>query len=87
MSQVGLGFLFLLAGYEIDPKLIRDKVMGRAALAWVVTVLVSLIVTGILELTGVVSAFVPIAIGLTTTALGTILPIAKDAGVLAGSAG
>ena len=48
LAQVGLGFLFLLAGYEIDPKLIRDKVMGRAALAWTVTVLVSLIVTGIL---------------------------------------
>jgi len=84
LSQVGLGFLFLLAGYEIDPKLIRDKVMGRAALAWTVTVLVSLIVTGILEVVGLVSAFVPIAIGLTTTALGTILPIAKDAGVLSG---
>ena len=84
LAQVGLGFLFLLAGYEIDPTLMRDRVMGRAALAWTVSVLVSLIVTGILELTGIVSAFVPIAIGLTTTALGTILPIAKDAGVLNG---
>ncbi|HVQ88229.1 MAG TPA: cation:proton antiporter [Actinomycetes bacterium] len=86
-SQVGLGFLFLLAGYEIDLELIKQPVMKRAASAWLVSVAVSLVVTGILAMLGVVSAFVPIAIGLTTTALGTILPIVKDAGLLEGRLG
>ena len=38
LSQVGLGFLFLLAGYEIDLNLLRQPVMRRAGAAWVVAV-------------------------------------------------
>ena len=86
-SEVGLGFLFLLAGYEVDLDLLRQPVMRRAGAAWLVAVAVSLAVTGALEAMGLVSAFVPIAIGLTTTALGTILPIVKDAGLLSGPLG
>jgi len=83
-SEVGLGFLFLLAGYEVDPKLLREPVMRMAATAWFGSVAVSLAVTGVLWATGLVSDYVVIAIGLTTTALGTILPIVRDAGLLEG---
>jgi Kef-type K+ transport system membrane component KefB len=86
-SEVGLGFLFLLAGYEVDPKLLREPVMRMAATAWFGSVAMSLIVTGVLVATGLVSDYVAIAIGLTTTALGTILPIVRDAGILAGPLG
>ena len=41
-------------------------------------------VTGFLAWTGFVHAFVPVALGLTTTALGTLLPILRENDMLGG---
>jgi Kef-type K+ transport system membrane component KefB len=87
VSNVGLGFLFLLAGYELELGLFRERA-GRLALSsWLVTALVAVAVTGALAAAGFVRAFVPIAIGLTTTALGTLLPILRDNQMLEGRFG
>ena len=87
VSNVGLGFLFLLAGYELELGLFRKRA-GRLALSsWLVTLLVAIGVTGALAAVGFVRAFVPIAIGLTTTALGTLLPILRDNQMLEGRFG
>jgi Kef-type K+ transport system membrane component KefB len=87
ISNVGLGFLFLLAGYELELGLFRERA-GRLALsAWLVTALVAVAVTAALAAAGFVRAFVPIAIGLTTTALGTLLPILRDNRMLEGRFG
>ena len=45
-----------------------------ALTSWLVTAVIAIAVTGALAAAGFVQAFVPIAIGLTTTALGTLLP-------------
>jgi Kef-type K+ transport system membrane component KefB len=87
ISNVGLGFLFLLAGYELELKLFRQRPGRLAISAWLVTVAVALAVTGVLAAIGFVRAFVPIAIGLTTTALGTLLPILRDNDMLGGRFG
>ena len=87
ISNVGLGFLFLLAGYELKLGLFRERA-GRLALSsWLVTAVVAIAVTGALAAVGFVRAFVPIAIGLTTTALGTLLPILRDNRMLEGRFG
>jgi Kef-type K+ transport system membrane component KefB len=87
VSNVGLGFLFLLAGYELELGLFRERA-GRLALAsWLVTLVVAVAVTGALAAVGFVNAFVPVAIGLTTTALGTLLPILRDNRMLEGRFG
>ena len=87
LADVGLGFLFLLAGYELELSLFRERV-GRLALsAWFVTAVIAVAVTGALAYAGLVNAFVPVAIGLTTTALGTLLPILRDNDMLAGRFG
>ncbi len=78
ISNLGLGFLFLLAGYELELGLFREKA-GRLALSsWLVTAVIAVAVTGALAAVGFVHAFVPVAIGLTTTALGTLPPILRD---------
>ena len=87
IANVGLGFLFLLAGYELELELFRQRQGRLAVSAWLVTVAVALAVTGVLAATGFVEAFVPIAIGLTTTALGTLLPILRDNDMLGGRFG
>jgi Kef-type K+ transport system membrane component KefB len=56
-------------------------------LAWLVTAGVSIAVTGVLSAMGFVRAFVPIAIGLTTTAFGALLPILRDNDMLGGRFG
>jgi len=87
LAGLGLGFLFLLAGYELDPALLREKAGTQALTAWAISAVVAVAVVGALEALGFVHAFVPISIALTTTALGTLLPILRDQGMLAGAFG
>src|SRR3954447_4811473 len=87
LSDVGLGFLFLLAGYELELELFRERVGRRAVLGWFVTAAIAIATTGVLAATGFVRAFVPVALGLTTTAFGTLLPILRDNGMLGGRFG
>jgi Kef-type K+ transport system membrane component KefB len=87
LANVGLGFLFLLAGYELNPHLFRERA-GRLAIAgWLITVALATALVGVLAAAGLVHAFVPVALGLTTTAFGTLLPILRDNDMLGGRFG
>jgi Kef-type K+ transport system membrane component KefB len=87
LADVGLGFLFLLAGYELELELFTEHVGRRAVLAWFVTASIAIAVTGVLAYAGFVRAFVPVALGLTTTAFGALLPILRDNDMLSGRFG
>jgi Kef-type K+ transport system membrane component KefB len=87
LVNVGLGFLFLLAGYELDLHLFRERPGRLAIVAWLVTVALAAATVGVLAALGFVRAFVPVALGLTTTALGTLLPILRDNDMLGGRFG
>jgi Kef-type K+ transport system membrane component KefB len=86
-ANLGLGFLFLLAGYELDPKLLRDRSGMLAIVGWVVSAVLAVVVVGVLAWQGFVHAYVPVAIALTTTALGTLLPILHENGLTEGRFG
>jgi Kef-type K+ transport system membrane component KefB len=87
LENVGLGFLFLMAGYELELNLFRERVGRLAIIAWLVTAVIAVSTTGLLAALGLVNAFVPVAIGLTTTAFGALLPILRDNDMLSGSFG
>jgi len=87
LSDVGLGFLFLLAGYEVDQRLLRADPGRRAVGSWLMSVALAAGVVGLLYTVGLVRAFVPVAIALTTTALGTLLPILREQHLLGGRLG
>jgi Kef-type K+ transport system membrane component KefB len=87
LSNIGLGFLFLLAGYELDPRLLRQRPGQLAAAGWVISALIAIGVTGALEAVGYIRDYVPVALALTTTALGTLLPILRANDMLAGQFG
>jgi Kef-type K+ transport system membrane component KefB len=86
-TNVGLGFVFLLAGYELDPALFRERYGRLALVAWAMSAVLALAVVGALEAIGFVRAFVPVSIALTTTALGTLLPILRENNMLGGTFG
>lgn len=87
LRELGLGMLFLLAGYEIELDELAGRGGRRAAAAWLACLLLALGVVALLGAIGGLHAEVAVAIALTSTALGTLLPILKDAGLLGGSLG
>jgi Kef-type K+ transport system membrane component KefB len=87
LSNVGLGFLFLLAGYELDPRLLRAHAGRLAITGWVISAVIAVGTVAILGSLGFLRAFVPIGLALTTTALGTLLPILHDHHMLSGDFG
>jgi Kef-type K+ transport system membrane component KefB len=87
LSNIGLGFLFLLAGYELDPALLRQRPGRLAITGWLVTAVLAIGVVAGLGSAGYIRDFVPVGLALTTTALGTLLPILQDNHMLGGKFG
>lgn len=82
LSTFGLAFLFFLAGMEIDFERIRGAPVRHGVGGWAISVLAASAVAAILHLAGVIHATVLVALALTTTALGTLMPILRDSGIL-----
>ena len=87
IANIGLGLVFLLAGYELDPAVFRERAGRLALIGWVITAALAAGLVGVLAAIGFVHAFVPVALALTTTALGTLLPILRENNLLAGQFG
>lgn len=82
LSDLGLGFLFLLAGYEIDIQEISGKGGRHGLRTWAVTFAVALaVVLPLVTWRDNVYGGMAAAIALTTTAFGTLVPILKERGL------
>lgn len=79
LSEFGLAMLFFVAGSEIEFAAFRGRTGRRATVGWLISLAVGV---------GAAWVFVPgeeaviIGVALSSTALGTILPILRDAGEL-----
>jgi len=82
LSTLGLAFLFFVAGYEIDPQRLRGVPFQRGAVGWAVTVVAGLAVAGVMVAVGFVLSDLLVGLALTTTAIGTLMPMLRDRGVL-----
>lgn len=82
LSELGLGFLFLLAGYEINPAEVGGKVGRGAFFAWLAAFCGGLLAVKLAlpEASGSMEG-AAVAIAMSATALGTLLPIIKDRGL------
>ena len=79
LSELGMAFLFLLAGYEIDPKRLAGHQGKVGLLTWGITLgLAWLVVTFLPFFTKQGINGIATVIALTTTALGTLMPILKE---------
>jgi Kef-type K+ transport system membrane component KefB len=79
-GNLGLGMLFFFAGYEIDFERIRGRPLQLGLLAWAVSLVLAYGIGGVLAALGIVLSLVYTGSALATTAIGTLLPILKDAG-------
>ncbi|MFF8408613.1 cation:proton antiporter [Streptomyces omiyaensis] len=85
LSELGLTMLIFLAGYEIEFGKVRGDTLRRSVWAWLAALALGL-TAGIL-LGGGYSTGVFIGVALTSTALGTVLPVLRDSGGLRGRFG
>jgi len=87
LSTIGLSFLLLLAGLEIDVRHLRGPLLRRASGAFVVSFALAVAVGVGLGMLGLAQSPVLIAVILSATGLGIILPVLKDAGIVETRAG
>jgi Kef-type K+ transport system membrane component KefB len=79
-STVGLAYLLFLAGLEVDFARLRGRVLRLALLGFVVSLGIAIVVGLLLKAGGFVSQPLFLAIVLSATSLGVLVPVLKDVG-------
>jgi Kef-type K+ transport system membrane component KefB len=82
LSSIGLAFLMLLAGYEVDLERMKGAPLKLASTAWAASLVLGLAVGFVLMEEGFVRSELLVGLALTTTALGVLLPMLSDRGLL-----
>jgi Kef-type K+ transport system membrane component KefB len=82
LSTLGLSMLMFLAGYELKLDTIRGRPLTLASISWGMSVALAAIVGVVVHFVTGGHGEIVIPLALTTTALGTLLPVLRDAGVL-----
>jgi Kef-type K+ transport system membrane component KefB len=80
IALVGIAFLLLLAGLEIDFDRLRGKVLSVALLGYAITLAFGVAVGLGAHAAGLVSNPLLLAVALSATSLGLIVPVLKEAG-------
>ena len=84
LRELGVAFLFLMAGYEIDVNELRGTGGRHAMIAWAGSLALAFATVAAVGVTGgpLSANGVAIAIAMTSTAIGTILPILRERDLL-----
>ena len=80
VANFGLAFLFFMAGNEIDFAAIAGRPLRRTSFGWLVSIAMGVLLGALLAPNPVAGVYVGIA--LCSTALGTLMPMLRDAGEL-----
>src|SRR5262249_4133172 len=83
MSLLGLAFLLLLAGFEVDYERFRGRLLAITALGYALSFGLALLVGLGLHAGGLVRSPLLVGIALSATSLGIVIPVLKDAGQIA----
>jgi len=74
----GLTFLFFLAGLEIEFNQIKGRPINLAIRGWIISFIIAILTASFLHLIGFIRSTPFVAIALSTTAMGVLIPILKD---------
>lgn len=80
LSTIGLAFLLFLAGLEIEFQKLRGRPLRQASLGYVLSFAIAVVLALLLDAAGIVDTPLLVAIVLTATSLGVVVPVLKDAG-------
>jgi Kef-type K+ transport system membrane component KefB len=83
LALVGLAYLLFLSGLEIEFDKLRGTLLRTALLSFVVSIVVGVGVGLVLKATNQVASPLFVAIVLSGTSLGVVVPVLKDSGVIA----
>lgn len=78
LAEFGLAFLIFLAGFEIDFAALKGKPLRLAGSAWACSLVLGLAAGFAIAASGLALSGIVVGLALTTTALGTLLPILRD---------
>lgn len=87
LAELGLAILFLIAGFEINPAEVRGRPTRLALRGWFASLLIALALCAAGAWLYGLPAPGYVALAVTTTAIGALMPILKDRGFLARSYG
>src|ERR1700729_3939028 len=80
MSLLGLAFLLLLAGLEVEYERFRGRVLRLTALGYAISFGLALVIGLGLHAAGLVRSPLLVGIALSATSVGIVIPVLKDAG-------
>lgn len=83
IAELGLAVLFLIAGFEINPQEVRGAPTRLAIKGWTASLVIAVLLAFGGHALGLFPAAAFIAIAISTTAIGALMPILKDQGMLA----
>ncbi len=87
LALFGLAFLLFLAGLEIDLRRLRGRVLRLAGYGYLVTLILGIGIGAGFGALGWVRQPLLLAIALSATSLGLVVPVLKDAGAVDGEVG
>jgi len=80
LATIGLAFLLFLAGLEIEFHKLRGRPLVLASLGYALSFAIALVGSLVLDAAGLTQSPMLVAIILTATSLGIVVPVLKDAG-------
>jgi Kef-type K+ transport system membrane component KefB len=80
LSVIGLGYLLFLAGLEVEFEKLRGRVLRVAGFGFAVSFAIAIVVGLLLKAGGFASQPLFVAIVLSATSLGVLIPVLRDAG-------
>jgi Kef-type K+ transport system membrane component KefB len=82
LANLGLALLFFFAGLEVVEKQVPRQSVVRGTLGWTLSLALGLVLGAVLHDAGLDAEWWLLAVALSTTSLGTLVPILSDAGLL-----
>jgi Kef-type K+ transport system membrane component KefB len=82
LSNLGLSMLFFFAGLEVIEKRVPRRSLKLGTVGWMLSLGIGLVLGYVLQKAGLDAEWWLVGVALATTALGTLVPILSDAGLL-----
>src|SRR4051794_41116053 len=82
LALLGVTFLFFLSGLEVDLRQVRGQLLRRSATGYFLGLAIALVTSAALSGAGLLQAPILVAIALSATGLGLVVPILRHAALL-----